>query len=110
MGSYKLRLILTEQDIRKVSLDAKPGTVDELKIQIKEKCNLSFEFNVMYEDPEFDNALCNLDTIEDLPAARATVKVIPLLDTASTTSIGLIPMPPMIQRFCSHTTNHLQQD
>lgn len=88
MASYKVRLILTEQDIRKVSLDAKPGTVDELKIQIKEKCNLSFEFNVMDEDPEFDNAVCDLDTIEDLPAARATVKVIPLLDTASTTSMS----------------------
>lgn len=40
----------------------------------------------MYEDPEFDNALCNLKDIGDLPATRATVKVIPLVVTATNTS------------------------
>lgn len=43
---------------------------------------------MMYEDPEFDNALCNLDDIGDLPATRVTVKVIPLLESASTTSMS----------------------
>ncbi|KAG7481543.1 hypothetical protein MATL_G00068030 [Megalops atlanticus] len=86
MESYKLRLIITEQDIRKVSLDGKPETVEELKTKIKEKCKLQYDFSVMYEDPDFDNALCNLDDIGDLPATRATVKVIPLLMTASTAS------------------------
>ncbi|KAL2092495.1 hypothetical protein ACEWY4_012293 [Coilia grayii] len=33
---------------------------------------------MMYEDPDFGNALCNLDNMDDLPAA-ATVKVVPLL-------------------------------
>lgn len=88
MEGYKLRLIITEQDIRKVSLDGKPETVEELKIKIKEKCKLQYDFSVMYEDPEFDNALCNLDDIGDLPATRATVKVIPLLVTTSTTSMS----------------------
>lgn len=40
----------------------------------------------MYEDPDFDNALCNLEDIGDLPATRATVKVIPLVVAATTTS------------------------
>lgn len=88
MESYKVRLILTEQDIRKLSLDAKPKNVEELKIKIKEKCDLQYDFNVMYEDSDFDNAFCNLEDIGDLPASRATVKVIPLLVTASTTSMS----------------------
>lgn len=60
----------------------------ELKIKIKEKCDLQYDFNVMYEDSDFDNAFCNLEDIGDLPASRATVKVIPLLVTASTTSMS----------------------
>lgn len=91
MERYRLRVIITEQDIQKVSLDGKPETVEELKTKIKEKCKLQFYCSVMYEDPDFDNALCNLDDIGDLPATRATVKVIPLM------------VPPMIQRFCPHT-------
>lgn len=88
MEGYKIRLILTEQDIRKLSLDAKPKTVEELKTKIQEKCNLQYDFSVMYEDSDFDNAFCNLEDIGDLPSTRATVKVIPLLVTASTTSMS----------------------
>lgn len=77
-----------EQDIQKVSLDRKPETVEELKTKIKEKCKLQHDFSVMYEDPDFDNALCNLDDVGDLPATKATVKVILLIVTAATTSIS----------------------
>lgn len=87
METYKLWLILTEQDIRKVSLDGKPA-VEELKINIKEKCKLQYDSNIMYGHPDFDNVLCNLDNIGDLTAKRTTVKVIPLLETASTTSVS----------------------
>lgn len=89
MESYKVRLILTERDIRKLSLDAKSKNVEELKIKIKtKKCDLQYDFNVMYEDSDFDNAFCNLEDIGDLPASRATVKVIPLLVTTSTPSMS----------------------
>lgn len=75
-----------EQDIQKVSQDGKPEMVEELKTKIKEKCKLQHDLSVMYEDPDFDNALCNLDDVGDLPGTRATVKVIPLMVTATTTS------------------------
>lgn len=92
MGSYKLRIIINEEDIRKVSLDGKPETVEELKIKVKEKCKLQDDFNLMYEDPDFGYSLCNLNDIGDLPATKATVKVIPLvtltLVPASTTTIS----------------------
>ncbi|XP_039655622.1 uncharacterized protein LOC120558623 [Perca fluviatilis] len=47
MGSYKLRIIINVRDIRKVSLDRKPETVEELKIKVKEKYNLQDDFNLM---------------------------------------------------------------
>lgn len=75
-----------EQDIQKVSLDEKPETVEELKAKINEKCKLQYGFSVMYEDPDFDNALCNLEDKGDLPATRATVKVVPLVVTTTTSS------------------------
>lgn len=88
MESYKVRIILNEEDIRKVSLDKKPQTVEELKIRIKEKCKLPYDFHVMYEEPEFDNALCNLNDIGDLPDTRTSLKVIPFLPNSSSTSIS----------------------
>lgn len=54
--------------------------------KIKEKCKLQYGFSVMYEVPDFDNALCSLADIGDLPATRGTVKGIPLVVTATTTS------------------------
>ncbi|XP_051984339.1 uncharacterized protein LOC127644923 [Xyrauchen texanus] len=92
MGSYKLRIIKNEEDILKVSLDGKPETIEELKIKIKDKCKLQDDFNLMYEDPDFGYSLCNLNDIEDLPATKATVKVIPFvtltLVPASTSTIS----------------------
>ncbi|KAL2080249.1 hypothetical protein ACEWY4_024042 [Coilia grayii] len=78
MERFKIRVIVTDQDIQKLSLDVKPQTVQELKVIVQEHCHLQYEFNMMYEDPDFGNALCNLDNMDDLPAA-ATVKVVPLL-------------------------------
>lgn len=79
MGCYKLRVFVNEQDIHKVSLDGKPETVEELYKIVKEKCKLKDDFSLMYEDPDFDNSLCNLDDVKDLPPTKATVKVIPLV-------------------------------
>lgn len=86
MESYKPHVNLMEHDMQKLSLDGKPQTVEELKTKIKEKCKLQYDFSLMYEDPDFDKALCNLDDIKDLPATRATVKVIPLMVIATTSS------------------------
>lgn len=80
MATYKLRIILSEDDIRKLSLNSKPETVEELRMKVKEKCQLQDDFKLQYEDTEFHNSpFTNLDDIEDLPDERATVKVISLL-------------------------------
>lgn len=41
--------------------------------------NLTYDFRLQFEDPEFDNALTNLSNIADLPS-KATVKVVKLVD------------------------------
>lgn len=64
----------------------KPETIEELKTKIEKKCKLKYGCSVTYEDPDFDNALCNLEDMGDLPDTRAIVKVIPLVVTATTTS------------------------
>lgn len=77
MERFKIRVILTDQNIKKLTLDVKPHTVDDLKVIIREHCKLQEDFDLMFEDPDFHNAFCNLEVIDDLPAA-ATVKVVPM--------------------------------
>ncbi|XP_062400915.1 uncharacterized protein LOC134092137 [Sardina pilchardus] len=82
MERFKIRVIVTDQDVEKVALDVRPQTVEELKEIVRRHCNLQYEFNMMYEDPDFGNALCNLNNMDEVPAA-ATVKVVPLITSVS---------------------------
>lgn len=49
----------------------------------------------MYEDPDIDHSLCNLDDIQDLQPTKATVKVNPLVTLTfiptSTPSLSEVP-------------------
>lgn len=62
-----LRVVINEEDIRKLTLSGKPDSVEALQVQLKEKLALLYNFNLQYEDPDFNNALCNLTDISDLP-------------------------------------------
>ena len=74
-----LRVILTEADIRKVILNTRPSTVEELISKLKESLGLQYNFSLQYQDPEFNNELCNLTDTEELPE-KPTVKVLPVLE------------------------------
>lgn len=74
-----LRVILTEADIRKVTLNTRPATVEDLICELKELLALDYNCSLQFKDPEFNNELCNLTNIGDLPE-KATVKVIPVLE------------------------------
>lgn len=56
-----------------MSLDVKPQTVEELRESVREQCHLEYEFNMMYEDPDFGNALCNLTSMDDVPALATVI-------------------------------------
>ncbi|XP_039457642.1 sterile alpha motif domain-containing protein 3-like [Oreochromis aureus] len=62
-------------DIRKVTIDNLPETVENFHILLKTKLGLEGDLVVQYQDPEFDNELCNLSSISELPKEKATLKV-----------------------------------
>ncbi|GAA6101495.1 sterile alpha motif domain-containing protein 3-like [Tachysurus ichikawai] len=73
-----LRVIVTDHDIRKVTLPSKPQTLDSLIEQLGQHLDLPYTFSLQYEDTEFNNALVNLTDIADLPD-KPTLKVISLV-------------------------------
>lgn len=75
-----LRVIMTEADIRKVVLDTRPATVEDLTSKLKELLAIEHNCILQYIDPEF-NELCNLTNMEDLPE-KPTVKIIAVLQMA----------------------------
>lgn len=73
-----LRVIVTDNDIRKVTLPSKPQTLDSLIEQLGQHLDLPYTFSLQYEDADFNNALVNLTDIADLPE-KPTLKVISLV-------------------------------
>ena len=73
-----LRVVIDEDDIRKLTLNERPQSIEELKVHLKDKLSLQYDFKLQYEDLDYNNALYNLTEITDLPE-RARLKIIPLL-------------------------------
>lgn len=93
-----LRIIVHDNDIRKITLSGKPQTLDSLVEQLEEKLGLQYKFSLQYEDPDFNNALVNLTDITDLPD-KPTLKIITLVSTptpstASTDDTEILPFSP----------------
>ena len=85
--------IHTSDTVRKMTLTARPQSVDELKTMIKDKCGLDFDFSLSYEDPDFNRKLCSLVDIEELPE-KTVVKVDRFeSDVSSTASDDTIILP-----------------
>ncbi|CAL8342264.1 unnamed protein product [Arctogadus glacialis] len=70
-----LGIILSKDDIRKIQIESVPETLDEFYSFLKSKLGLEGDFVVQYEDREFDNELCNLMSLSDLPEGKATLKI-----------------------------------
>ncbi|XP_057178886.1 uncharacterized protein LOC130555713 isoform X2 [Triplophysa rosa] len=87
--SMILRVIVHDGDIQKVVIPEKPSDLVALKHVLQEKLQVSYSFNVQYEDPDFSNALCNVSDINDLPE-RATLKIIPLSTSPSSSQADTI--------------------
>ena len=100
----KLLIILDDQNAEKLILPSPPETVDDLISEIKTKFDLFYDFRLQYEDPDFNNALCNWGNIEDLPSI-ATVKVVSLtdLDLSSTSTNDTVILSVIVspERSCS---------
>uniref|UniRef100_A0A3B3SV43 PB1 domain-containing protein n=1 Tax=Paramormyrops kingsleyae TaxID=1676925 RepID=A0A3B3SV43_9TELE len=70
-----LRVILNKDDIRKIQIDNLPETLEEFFSLLKCKLRVEDDLIVQYEDRDFDNELCNLTNLSDLPEGRVTLKV-----------------------------------
>lgn len=60
-------------------MPSRPESINALISEVNNKLNLMYEFRLQFQDPEFDNALCNLVNIEDLPS-KATIQVVRLIE------------------------------
>lgn len=99
----RLRVILDDINAERLILPSRPETVNALIIEIKNKLNLAYDFRLQFQDPEFDNALCNLGNIEDLPS-KATIKIVrylePDLSSTSTDDTLLSDNTDSLDRLC----------
>lgn len=74
-----MRVIFCEADIRKLTLETRPTTIEDLKSKLQVSLGLQYSFDLQFQDPEFNYELCNLTDVSDLPD-KPTVKIIPLLE------------------------------
>ncbi|KAL3975122.1 hypothetical protein ACER0C_023748 [Sarotherodon galilaeus] len=73
-----LRVVISDDDIRKLMLSKRPDSIEDLKDQLKNQLSLQDDFKLQYEDEDFNNALCNLTEIRHLPE-KATLKILLLI-------------------------------
>ncbi|KAL6457319.1 hypothetical protein MHYP_G00342820 [Metynnis hypsauchen] len=65
--SAKLRVILEDHDIRKLTLPLGiPSTVEELVSNVQDTFSLKGDFCLQYKDPDFDGQFVTLTTTEDV--------------------------------------------
>ena len=80
---------MSPQEIRRVTLQDVPPSVDELCTVLRNTLGLRGNFLLLFEDPDFGNELCNLTDMKDLPTERATLKVLfTFLDPLSDSTLG----------------------
>uniref|UniRef100_A0A3Q2CZC9 PB1 domain-containing protein n=1 Tax=Cyprinodon variegatus TaxID=28743 RepID=A0A3Q2CZC9_CYPVA len=70
-----LRVVVSETDTTCLSVEAIPSNVEELYQVLRTSLGLRGGFILQFEDPDFNNQLCNLTDIKDLPVDRETLKV-----------------------------------
>ncbi|XP_017165624.1 uncharacterized protein LOC103461900 [Poecilia reticulata] len=89
-----LRVIVSENEIRRLSIEDIPSSVENLYQVLRTNLALRGGFILQYEDPDFNNQLCNLTNIKDLPVDRATLKVLFTADDSdSTLDTGSLSSP-----------------
>ena len=88
-----LRVIVSEHEIRRLAVEDIPASVEELYQVLR--CNLGLRggFILQFEDPDFNNQLCNLTDIKDLPRERATLKVLLTPEDSSDSTLDTCSLP-----------------
>ncbi|CAL9686158.1 unnamed protein product [Knipowitschia caucasica] len=86
---FIMRVIVSEGDIRKSTMTTRPDTLEELIGWLKGTLQANYNFVLQYQDPDFNNELCNLEDASDLPD-KPTIKIIPMVE--------LVPVTEPVER------------
>lgn len=78
-NTLTLRVIVSEGDIRKMTMPTRPDTLEDLIGWLKATLQTNYSFSLQYQDPEFNNELCNLTEISALPE-KPSIKAIPMIN------------------------------
>lgn len=95
-----LRVVEVDR-VRKLKLSSRPASVDALIKIIKDQLELDLDFNLQYEDPDFDGKLTSLVDIEELPH-KAVVHISLEQDSislASTETLSSVSSPERLSRW-----------
>lgn len=108
-----LRVNINPKLIWKVQLTKRPESVEQLLDELWEKLELEGDFSVQYEDPDFDNALCNLMDMVELPAEKAVLHIVwngvEESQTPSQASISSLDIASISSSNSSHSTSSIIQ-
>ena len=94
-----LRVVLSETDIRHLSIEITLLSVEELCQVLRANLGLRGGFILQFEESEFKDQLTNLTDIRDLPEERATLKVLFTADAAfSESTLDTASFPSLSSR------------
>lgn len=102
-NKWPCRVVVSGNDIRRFILDQKPSNLGSFLSYLKSELDLPYDFKVQFEDPLFNNALCNLTNVSELPDV-ATLKIISL-ESPSPLSSALSSPSTSSQRMSSPGTS-----
>ncbi|MCI4379281.1 hypothetical protein PGIGA_G00226140, partial [Pangasianodon gigas] len=80
-----MRVIVSEGDIRKMTMTERPDTLEDLIGWLKRTLQTNYSFTLQNQDPEFNNELCNLTDLSELPE-KPTIKIIPIIELSPVTA------------------------
>ncbi|KTF79519.1 hypothetical protein cypCar_00042888 [Cyprinus carpio] len=60
-------------------MTTQPDRLEALTEWLKDNLQTNYSFNLQYQDPKFNNELCNLTDISELPE-KPTIKIIPVIN------------------------------
>lgn len=101
---FIMRVIVSEGDIRKLTKTTRPETLEELIGWLKDTLQANYSFVLQYQDPDFNNELCNLTDVSELPD-KPTLKIIPMIELLTVTE----PVPEQ-NGLCSDTSSQADTD
>lgn len=95
---FLMRVIVSEGDIRKLTMTTRPDTLEDLIGWLKGTLQANYNFILQYQDPDFNNELFNLEYVSELPD-KPTIKIIPMIE--------LVPVTEPVEQssLCSDTSS-----